>query len=140
MEAMSVRFLLAPLLMIVTCETFMPGPEADGDDAPKPPGPPSLSGCGEPEVWRGESCASLCDNADSYYPSRCSESGCSTTVAGYRMWEACAYDTPASGLFPLDLSCTDILDESLLDDYYYIACCCEEYDDTSGPNLDTESG
>jgi len=32
------------------------------------------------------------------------------------------------------------LDESLLDDYYYIACCCEEYDDTSGPNLDTESG
>ena len=136
---MSLR-LFAPMLLAVTCETFMPGPEADGDDVDTPsPASLLLGGCAEPEFWLGESCASQCDGGTDF-PMRCSENGCGSPVVAYRLWDACGHDPPVSAAFPLDLSCTDILDESLLDDYYYIACCCEEYDDTSGPNLDTESG
>jgi hypothetical protein len=62
------------------------------------------------------------------YPRMCVEDGCPGTVVAYRIWDACYYDKPAEEAFPLDLGCTDILDESLATDYFAIACCCEEYE------------
>jgi hypothetical protein len=120
------------------CECFMPTEELD--DGPGPPQPPHLDACFEPSDWAGKSCDMLCMGGDSPFSSRCVEGGCPSVVVGYRVWDACYYDKPPEEIFPLDLGCSDIIDESLADEYHYISCCCEEYEMASDSSMESESG
>lgn len=108
-----------------------------GLDAGPHPASASLGGCAEPSLWLDKSCDMLCTGGLTY-PARCVEDGCASTVVGYRIWDACWYDAPSEAVFPLELGCGDVLDESLLSDYHYISCCCEEYETTSDSG--SESG
>jgi hypothetical protein len=121
------------------CECFQPFDEP-GLDTPNPPDSARLSGCVEPSDWLGKSCAVLCTSIYHVndYPGRCVEDGCASAVAGYRIWDACYFDRPPEAIFPLELDCGDVLDESLLTDYHYISCCCEQYEATSDSG--SESG